>query len=61
LIPGIGKTYLSVIIKEREKGSFESFVDIEKRVGLKEPLKHMSQRVIEEISGEARMNLFVKR
>jgi len=61
LIPGIGKTYLNVIIKEREKTSFESFVDIEKRVGLKEPIKHMSQRIIEEISGETRMNLFVKR
>ena len=61
LIPGIGKTYLNVIIKEREKGAFESFVDIEKRAGLKEPIKHISQRIIEEISGETRMNLFVKR
>ena len=61
LIPGIGKTYLNAIIKEREKGPFESFNDIEKRVGLKEPTKHLSQRIIEEISGEARMNLFVKR
>jgi len=61
LIPGIGKTYLNAIIKEREKGPFESFVDIEKRVGLKEPIKHVSQRIIEEISGETRMNLFVRR
>jgi len=61
LIPGIGKTYLNVIIKDREKASFESFVDIEKRAGLKEPIKHVSQRIIEEISGETRMNLFVKR
>jgi len=60
LIPGIGKTYLNVIIKEREKGQFESFDDIEKRAGLKEPRKHLSQRIIEEISGETRMNLFVK-
>ena len=60
LIPGIGKTYLNVIIKEREKEQFESFDDIEKRAGLKEPRKHLSQRIIEEISGETRMNLFVK-
>ena len=60
LIPGIGKTYLDVIIKEREKEPFESFDDIEKRAGLKEPRKHLSQRIIEEISGETRMNLFVK-
>ena len=61
LIPGIGKTYLNIIIKEREKVQFESFDDIEKRAGLKEPRKHLSQRIIEEISGETRMNLFVKR
>jgi len=61
LIPGIGKTYLNVIIKEREKAPFESFGDIEKRVVLKEPIKHKSQRIIEEISGETRKNLYVKR
>ena len=61
LIPGIGKTYLSVIIKEREKQYFESFDDIEKRAGLKEPINHLSERIIEEITGETRMNLFVKR
>ena len=61
LIPGIGKTYMNIIIKEREKNTFESFYDIEKRAGLKEPIEHLSQRIIEEISGETRMNLFVKR
>ena len=61
LIPGIGKTYLNVIIKEREKTSFESFNDIEERTGLKEPRRHLSERIIEEILGETRMNLFVKR
>ena len=52
---------MDVIIKEREKTPFESFNDMEKRAGLKEPKKHLSQRIIEEISGETRMNLFVKR
>ena len=61
LIPGIGKTYMTVIIKEREKEPFESFHDIEKRAGFKEPIKYLSQRIIEEISGKTRMNLFVKR
>ena len=61
LIPGIGKTYLNLIIKEREKAPFESFNDMEKRAGLKEPRKHLSQRIIEEISGETRINIFVKR
>ena len=61
LIPGIGKTYLGVLIKEREKSLFVSFDDIEKRAGWKEPVNHLSKRIIEEISGETRMNLFVKR
>ena len=61
LIPGIGKTYMNIIIKERENKQFQSYHDIEIRAGLKEPIKHLTQRIIEEISGEARMNIFVKR
>ena len=61
LIPGIGKTYMNIIIKERENERFQNYHDIEKRAGLKEPVKHLVQRIVEEISGEARMNLFVKR
>ena len=61
LIPGIGKTYMNIIIKEREKNPFESFYDVEKRTGLKEPIKHLSQRIIEEVLGETRVNIFVKR
>jgi len=61
LIPGIGKTYMHIIIQEREKKPFESFSDIENRTGLKEPMRHISKRILEEISGETRMNLFVKR
>ena len=61
LIPGIGKTYMNVIIKEREKEPFQSYHDIEERAGLKEPIRHLTERIVEEISGDARMNLFVKR
>ena len=61
LIPGIGKTYLNSIIQEREKKPFENYDDIESRAGLKEPIKHLTQRILEEISGETRMNIFVKR
>ena len=61
LIPGIGKTYMKVMLEEREKKKFESFDDLQSRVGLKEPIKHISKRIMEEITGEARMNLFVKK
>lgn len=61
LIPGIGKTYMKTMLEEREKKKFESFTDLQERVGLKDPIKHISQRILEEVTGETRMNLFVKR
>jgi putative nucleotide binding protein len=61
LIPGIGKTYMKTMLEEREKKPFESFEDLQKRVGLKEPTKQIAKRIMEEITGETRMNLFVKR
>ncbi len=61
LIPGIGKTYLSVLIQERERKPFESYDDIVRRTHLKEPIIHLTKRILEEISGETRMNIFVKR
>lgn len=61
LIPGIGKTYMMTIIKEREKKPFESFADLQTRVGVREPAKLIAKRIIEEIMGQARMNLFVRK
>jgi len=61
LIPGIGKTYMKVMLDEREKRPFESYEDLQARVGLKEPIKHIAKRILEEITGETRMNLFVKK
>ena len=52
---------MNVIIKEREKEPFQSYRDIQERTGLKEPIQHLTERIVEEISGDARMNLFVKR
>jgi putative nucleotide binding protein len=61
LIPGIGKTYMKTMLEEREKKKFESFEELQARIGLKEPIKHITQRILEEVTGETRMNLFVKR
>lgn len=60
LIPGIGKTLMLQILNEREKKPFESFEDIRKRVGIREPAKLLGKRIIEEISGGSRINLFVR-
>jgi putative nucleotide binding protein len=61
LIPGIGKTYMLHIINEREKKRFESFADIQSRVGLRDPAKLIVKRIVDEIAGQARMNLFVRK
>ena len=61
LIPGIGKTYMMTIIKEREKKKFESFADIQNRVGLRDPAKLIARRIIDEVAGEERRNLFVRK
>jgi putative nucleotide binding protein len=61
LIPGIGKTYMMTILNEREKKQFENFEDLQKRVGLRDPSKLIARRIIDEISGTARMNIFVRK
>ncbi|MGE0243119.1 MAG: DUF655 domain-containing protein [Nitrososphaeraceae archaeon] len=61
LIPGIGKIYMKSILTEREKKKFESFNDIQERVGIKDLQKLITKRIVEEISGETRMNLFVRK
>ncbi|MGI0101994.1 MAG: DUF655 domain-containing protein [Nitrosotalea sp.] len=61
LIPGIGKTYMKTMLEEREKQKFSDFKDLQGRVGLKEPAKQIAKRIIEEITGETRMNLFVRK
>jgi len=61
LIPGVGKTYMKTMLEEREKKKFTDFKDLQDRVGLKEPVKQIAKRILEEISGESRMNLFVRR
>jgi len=61
LIPGIGKTYMMTIIRERDRKKFENFVEIQQRVGLRDPAKLIAKRILDEITGEARMNLFVRK
>ena len=61
LIPGIGKTYMKNMLEERERQKFESYQDLQDRVGFKEPIKHITERILDEITGQSRMNLFVKR
>lgn len=61
LIPGIGKTFMKEIIEMREKQPFTSFDDIQKRVGLREPAKMVARRIVEELAGDSRVSIFVRK
>ena len=60
LIPGIGKTYLKIMLDQIAKKKFTDYEDLENRAGLKEPIKHLSKRIMEEITGKTQFHLFVK-
>jgi len=59
LIPGIGKTFMKQIVSERERKPFDSFADLEKRVGIRDPAKLLAKRIVEELSGGSRITIFV--
>ena len=61
LIPGIGKTFMKEIVDMREKQPFESFEDVQDRVGLRDPAKMIAKRIVEELSGDTRVGIFVKK
>ena len=58
---GIGKTFMMEIVNGREKRPFISFDDLQQRVGLREPAKLLAKRIVEELEGGSRINLFVKK
>lgn len=60
LLPGIGSKHMQRLLDEREKGDFESFDDIKERVSsLPDPSKLIKNRIMDELKGEAKRNLFV--
>ena len=60
LIPGIGKKYMWQVINEREKKRFDSFVGLQKRTDLPDPVKLITKRVLEELGGESKYLLFTR-
>ena len=61
LIPGIGKTFMKQIVDGRERQPFKSFEELQQRVGLREPAKLLARRIVEELSGGSRINLFIRK
>jgi putative nucleotide binding protein len=60
LIPGIGKTFMKQIVNQREKKPFDSFSDLEKRTGVRDPARLLARRIVEELSGGSRITIFVR-
>jgi putative nucleotide binding protein len=61
LLPGIGKKHMDAILKARGEKKFESFKDITDRVTLmQDPVKLITDRVIEELQGTGRFYMFTK-
>ena len=62
LLPGIGKKHMWEILGEREKEPFKSFQDIKERVKLiPDPEKCVIKRILEELEGKDKHQLFVGR
>src|SRR3989344_3598836 len=59
LLPGIGKKHMSEIIERRDEQEFKNFKDIKERVKLMpDPEKTVAKRILIELKGEDRYNLF---
>ncbi|ACP35495.1 Protein of unknown function DUF655 [Sulfolobus islandicus L.S.2.15] len=59
LLPNIGKKTLRIILEERKKKPFESFKDIETRIGIKDVASILVERIIKEMQGGEKYYLFV--
>ncbi|MEW6062780.1 MAG: DUF655 domain-containing protein [Nanoarchaeota archaeon] len=60
LLPGVGKKHMQEIIARREEEKFKSFEDIKQRVKLMpDPEKIVIKRILNELEGKEKYNLFV--
>lgn len=60
LLPGIGKRHMWEILEKRDEKPFESLKDVKERVKLiADPEKILIKRVLSELEGKEKYNLFV--
>lgn len=61
LLPGLGKKHMWEILEERDIKPFESFDDIKKRVKLMpDPENAIIKRILKEIQGKEKHNIFIE-
>ncbi len=59
-LPGVGKKHMLEILEERRDKPFESFKDLKSRVKLiQDPEKLIVKRIVQELEGNEKYNLFV--
>ncbi|MFX0170046.1 MAG: DUF655 domain-containing protein [Candidatus Hodarchaeota archaeon] len=61
LLPGIGKKLMWDLLEERRKAPFTSFQDIAERTGIRAPKELVVKRIMVELSGEDKYNLFTRK
>ena len=60
LLPGFGKKHMKEILKQRKEKLFENFEDMKSRIAnLPDPEKAIEKRILEELIGFERYNLFI--
>ncbi|MBI4440031.1 DUF655 domain-containing protein [Candidatus Woesearchaeota archaeon] len=60
LLPGLGKKHMWQILEQRDEKPFEGFDDLKKRVKLMpDPEKALIKRIMNEIEGKEKHNIFV--
>ncbi|MCC7574155.1 DUF655 domain-containing protein [Candidatus Woesearchaeota archaeon] len=61
-LPGVGKKHMMEIIEERRDKPFSDFKDLKQRVKLiQDPEKLIVKRIVQELEGKEKYNLFVSR
>jgi putative nucleotide binding protein len=61
LLPGIGKKLMRDILEERRKAPFTSFQDVAERTQLRSPKEIIVKRILMELGGEEKYNLFTRK
>ena len=60
LLPGFGKKHMKEVIDKRNEKPFESFEDIKSKIpNIPDPKKAVEKRIIQELTGMERQNLFL--
>ncbi|MFX1300669.1 MAG: DUF655 domain-containing protein, partial [Promethearchaeota archaeon] len=61
LLPGIGKKLMWDLLEERRKAPFTSFQDVADRTQIRNPKELIVKRILVELGGEDKYNLFTRK